>query len=46
MTCPLQDRGAGKEAHIPSAMISWDDGEKLRALLNTGSHIARLFAWE
>lgn len=44
MTCPLQDRGAGKEANIPSLMISLDDGQQLRSLLAKGPLVARLFS--
>jgi len=33
MTCPMQERGAGRELHIPAALVSQEDGMKLLDLL-------------
>merc|ERR1712048_232765 len=33
MTCPLQERGAGRDIHIPAVMVSQDDGKELLELM-------------
>lgn len=33
MTCPLQERGAGRDLHVPSLMVSHQDGSTLLELL-------------